>query len=447
MADGQTLLADLRRDTAEGNYASAISIISKADKLAPQDEVSLIDIAIIARDIGRYEDSYRICQHILRNNHENGFALYELATLDAMHGRHVDALLSLKKNIVRMPNDERSVQFAARLSARIGDHTAAKTYVSLADEMSPGSPDVQWLRELCAFLEIFPSGVADHISAAIEKSNRYISKECLVDWAKAALRERRGFSMIRLGDGEGAFCRISSEDEERYRNLYRHCREDRARVWFNGEIDLITSGFTETAFGIRQAMYDADVLGLPYRSWVEHEYKFCGPTGVTCLVNALRLAKVPTVDRGQSWTTQQIHAELLQSNLLEQLIREHKNLSLISCMSEAPLALKNAFALDRVDFYKIPGEKAHLHLLGHDAGEGRHFPDRFKDLMHELNRPLHGELFLVAGGILGKMYCSRIKKSGGVALDVGSVIDAWMGRMTRPNYGTAYALRGANQEV
>lgn len=441
---GQNLLSDLRRLVAEGNSEGIAALTSSAERTIPNDQQSLVDIAIIARDLGKFEDSYRICRYVLSKNANNGFASYELAMLDAMLGRHVEALLSLEKNIVRMPGDVRSIKFAARMSARIGDFVAARNYMALADEMSPDSSDTAWLRELCAFMEIFPAGLADKISAKFERDNRYISKECLIDWTRAALRDKRGFSMIRLGDGEGAFCRISSEDEQRFQNLYRYCREDRARVWFNGEIDLIKSGFTDTAFGLRQAMYDADVLGLPYRSWVEHEYKFCSPTGITCLVNALRLAQVPTVDRGQSWTTQQIHAELLQSNLLENLVRDHKEISLISCMTDAPQALKQAFQLDHVEFYRIPGEKAHVHLLGNDAGEGRHFPDRFNSLCNELSQPLHGRLFLVAGGILGKLYCTRIKQSGGVALDVGSIIDAWMGRLTRPNYGTSYALPQAS---
>jgi hypothetical protein len=40
-------------------------------------------------------------------------------------------------------------------------------------------------------------------------------------------------------------------------------------------------------------------------------------------------------------------------------------------------------------------------------------------------------LYLVAGGLLGKLYCDRIKRSGGVAVDIGALIDGWMGTDTR----------------
>ncbi len=60
--------------------------------------------------------------------------------------------------------------------------------------------------------------------------------------------------------------------------------------------------------------------------------------------------------------------------------------------------------------------------------------------MTALDRPLNGKLFLVAGGILGKFYCGRIKGSGGVAIDVGSLVDMWMGAETRPGMSQANKL-------
>ncbi|MDY6885713.1 MAG: hypothetical protein SWL02_18320 [Pseudomonadota bacterium] len=42
-----------------------------------------------------------------------------------------------------------------------------------------------------------------------------------------------------------------------------------------------------------------------------------------------------------------------------------------------------------------------------------------------------GHVYLVGAGILGKVYCHQIKKSGGIALDVGSVPDVWVGKPSR----------------
>ena len=36
-----------------------------------------------------------------------------------------------------------------------------------------------------------------------------------------------------------------------------------------------------------------------------------------------------------------------------------------------------------------------------------------------------GTLILVAAGVLGKIYCDKIKSKGGIALDIGSILDMW----------------------
>ena len=51
--------------------------------------------------------------------------------------------------------------------------------------------------------------------------------------------------------------------------------------------------------------------------------------------------------------------------------------------------------------------------------------------MGELEVPYRGAVFLVAGGLLGKIYCHRIRELGGIALDIGALADAWVGINTR----------------
>jgi hypothetical protein len=60
-----------------------------------------------------------------------------------------------------------------------------------------------------------------------------------------------------------------------------------------------------------------------------------------------------------------------------------------------------------------------------------HFRGRFKEVCEELTVNYRGELFLVAAGFLGKFYCDLIKSRGGIAIDVGSIVDYWLGHDTR----------------
>lgn len=75
----------------------------------------------------------------------------------------------------------------------------------------------------------------------------------------------------------------------------------------------------------------------------------------------------------------------------------------------------------------IPGEKGH-----HPDSEGpAHYPVVYEQTLawieHEAGP---GRLFLVGAGILGKIYCDAIRQQGGVAIDVGSVMDLCSGLTT-----------------
>lgn len=94
--------------------------------------------------------------------------------------------------------------------------------------------------------------------------------------------------------------------------------------------------------------------------------------------------------------------------------------------------LKRHYGLKDITFHRVPGEKGHQHLLSNDAILGEHWPQRFVEIMEQLTEPLNGRLYLVAAGILGKLYCNQIKCAGGIAIDIGSLADGWMGHRTRP---------------
>jgi hypothetical protein len=74
-----------------------------------------------------------------------------------------------------------------------------------------------------------------------------------------------------------------------------------------------------------------------------------------------------------------------------------------------------------VEHFVIPGE----HWYRKDtSGEHAHYPVVFERCLDWIFRTVKpGQLWLVGAGILGKIYCQAIRAQGGVAIDVGSVID------------------------
>ncbi|MBY0296172.1 MAG: tetratricopeptide repeat protein [Methylobacterium sp.] len=422
----QSLAAAARRDDLRAHAAQMTAITD--------DLFLLVRLAIVLREAGLIEEADRTCLQILQRDPRYAFAHYELGVSLTAQGRHGEALASFARILTVLPEDQRAHIQVARLQMSIGRHQEAEATLERLRGFAPTHEDFPWLSDLNRYLARFPRDEMQAQAAAYEQSARYLQSDGIIERAVQALESGRGFSLVRLGDGEGAFLRISEEDEARFPHLYRRNRQDRARVWFDGEIDLDASGFTRTAAGLSDVIRNADVVGLPYESWIAHEYRLISPTSLSCLANVLRL--MPALDTGQNFCTQLIHRSLHQNGQLAALLRGRARLGLIACHPGAPDLLARSFGIGEVVFHQIPGEKLNAALLGPAAAAGRHYPDRFTALMQELSRPLAGQLFLVAGGLLGKVYCDRIKRSGGVALDIGSLIDAWLGAPTRPGFFT-----------
>ncbi len=88
-------------------------------------------------------------------------------------------------------------------------------------------------------------------------------------------------------------------------------------------------------------------------------------------------------------------------------------------------ALRKTFDIRRTSFFKIPSH--HSFKVGDGEGGVSHFPEAYRDMVKSITVPSQGSVFLVGAGYLGKVYCDVIKARGGIALDVGSVLDEWTG--------------------
>ena len=90
--------------------------------------------------------------------------------------------------------------------------------------------------------------------------------------------------------------------------------------------------------------------------------------------------------------------------------------------------IADTFHVGQVTQYLVPGEAQYP-----GTATGEHYPARFVELRSGLTVPFRGAVFLVGAGALGKIYCHWIKERGGIALDIGSMCDAWadVGRLRK----------------
>ena len=218
------------------------------------------------------------------------------------------------------------------------------------------------------------------------------------------LAAKAAFSLLRLGDGEGrllGFPEIVSKEELDFS----------LRIWF-GRVDYAPAELADLSGQLRHATLQADVLGLPRAAQLEV------PEWRAILVPLERfhlLANQPLlVDTAIHWCLQ---LGLFYRDLLDGL----PFCGLVSCRDLAA-RLARTFHLGQVDQYLVPGEAKYPGPRG-----GEHYPARFLELRETLRVPFPGAVFLVGAGALGKIYCQWIKDRGGVALDIGSMCDAWAG--------------------
>ena len=225
---------------------------------------------------------------------------------------------------------------------------------------------------------------------------------------EAALAERRGFSLIRLGDGEGAM--LAHADPAMAGELAVSLR-----IWF-GDQGLDAGERAEMAGALEAAIVGADILGLPRaRQWaMSARYR-----AVFAPVVRLRGGARPLVGDAA------LHFYLQWSGALGRLVGAARRVSVIGCRDVAPMLAQWC------------GIEARQWLVrGEAAFPGgvveAHWPDGYRRMLADLESVEPGELVLVGAGVLGKAYCEAVRRRGGVAVDLGSVLDGWAGVMSRP---------------
>jgi len=240
-----------------------------------------------------------------------------------------------------------------------------------------------------------------------------VSIETLVDRIANAIRTRTGLSLLRLGDGEGPVL-VWREGQN---------REDISSAlnfWF-GRTDLGDDELDTIATALRQAVRSADIVGLPkrFQLGVSHGYQM--------VFDGVR--DYDLLSPKQLRTDTSAHWYLQLSGALAYLLGSLDEVGVIGCRNIGPM-IAETFGLRNVRIYLVRGEFG----FPGEVSEA-HWPTTYYKIMQDLQSIAAGSVFLVGAGVLGKLYCHKIQKMGGIALDVGSILDGWAHIPSRKKYG------------
>lgn len=258
---------------------------------------------------------------------------------------------------------------------------------------------------------------------------------------RAAVEAGGAFSMVRIGDGEGVLLSVGDDTWLRDLNyITSHWGADNV-TW--GDLAAVRDDLTRAIaeadlVGIRNDMVSTSVPDDLMRQPVSEVLGYVRENihlrpkeaEVLSAAGARRLAVLSRVlsrldwHEGQQFCSQWLHWELLSTGALNEILAGVDRVGLVTSKPELEHMVARQFGVKTI-VVEVP-EK-----FVEGGTSGAHVPTKYRVIRDELDFP-DGTLVLVGAGIPGKVYCQWIKEMGGIAIDIGAVLDVWVGKASRP---------------
>jgi hypothetical protein len=260
------------------------------------------------------------------------------------------------------------------------------------------------------------------------------------------IEAKRPLSLIRLGDGEGNLLFWGGVNSAIYPELAQFCVIRILKIMF-GSLAMNENDLKKLYLGMSESIINASYLGLPTPEQVNNVYKkinefegeafgsfdIRGSAGVLSVWDWIQEHRILIFDGNITLVNWHVHTSILK--FFGDLIVRAGNISIISCYPGLIDLLSERYSVIRGDFYEIPPQASNIK----GTPSMRHYPDIYLKIINELtNSTLTGKLFFVGAGLVGKLYCEKIRSLGGMAIDVGSLMDVWMGESVRPYHNDKF---------
>ena len=237
----------------------------------------------------------------------------------------------------------------------------------------------------------------------------YPIEEVLADLQQRLERQEPG-SFLRFNDGEG---KVSGCPEHYPATAL--CRELRTHFGNNTLTDV---DFLSLRREMNEAFRNADWVGVPPPDWP------------VLFARARTVLEQAVFDEDRPlprFTHVSFPQVMLEQGVFEPMLRGRNFLGLVGCR-DLRRFFHDTYGVQSSTFVSVPEQ-------GGAAYSGYlppHYPRFAHAVVAGIRVPYPGALFFVGAGFCGKLYADAIKRKGGLAIDVGSLMDLWAGRFTRP---------------
>lgn len=241
-------------------------------------------------------------------------------------------------------------------------------------------------------------------------------------------QKSEGFSIVRMNDGEGSVLLDTKQEK-----LKKYVVGRISKILY-GEPNVVLDDLDENRRLLMEAITSADIIGAPEKTFiqrrlVEEEKSKSDVRAICGSFNQINLLyKYAKENRFNDeikitsvWLSKYLLAHYTEIfNFFSRLVIITGNIDLANKMK------KNMYSGEVIEIL-IPTQRAKR-----SNNNISHWPERFEQVLIEIEKLPGYSLVLVAAGILGKAYCHHAKKHGHGAIDIGHVADIWDGRISRP---------------
>ncbi|HEX3431042.1 MAG TPA: hypothetical protein VHT03_09155 [Rhizomicrobium sp.] len=275
---------------------------------------------------------------------------------------------------------------------------------------------------------LYPNSVFDtDISSA--------QRRAFVALVRKRLRDGRAFSFVRLGDGEAACLPY----EPLLSSFAIPDARDRERIWWGRPLEgqLRSQIYPRLA----RAMFDADCIGIPAVSRFVRELRLQRDDTLQTTLTGRGLRAV--LNCAENWeklrspgmpppvfTSCHVHQDLELWNCYGELFDGVAEIVLVSCHEELGEWIHDRFGLKIAGQILLPPDRVTGPFVSSKTGDLA-LPAMLDEAIGELADLPRNRLVLVGAGLLGKLLVGEARARGGIALDLGSIFDHWLGFRTR----------------
>jgi hypothetical protein len=250
------------------------------------------------------------------------------------------------------------------------------------------------------------------------------------------LYRQEPFSFVRLGDGE-ANC-LPYETASR-----AHAAGDAAErevVWWGAPVP--TGRRVELAVRVLAATRRADCVGVPGAARFLRDIPLDRDDALLATRSGRGLRAVLSAMEGgylndastppsRSYASAHLHQDLAYWKLYGELFDHVGDVVCVTCHPDLPDALRARFGIGTAANFVIAPRSATARVLRKLTADTRTLPEMVRDVLTAMGDTPRGRLVIVGAGYLGKWICDEARARGGVALDLGSIVDYWVGLKTR----------------